>query len=343
MQVESCTVLEFNNQCDQTMSEKIHSSTKNSFVMSLLKIGAFAVLVLLWFMYLRSNHPTYWKSIHSQIIAPFQRWPRELTSFGSYGAYIYSIGAVLIVDFIVLKKNSALARIASFRPSIRVDLILGAIAILGFAWVIPGIVTAGFSAILPRFFSKWKIDLIADIPSDFLKLLVYFVAVDFLVYWHHRALHKFQPLWEFHAFHHSATSFTIFTGNRVHPMEFILKIPMVVVPMLFFGAAPGVLVNIWYIRRIFDMAQHSYVPFTYGWLGKWVVFSPIGHRIHHSTQVEHFDSNFGDIFPIWDHIFGTWYSGDEINEKIGIPENEFNKDGVVADLYRPFKKTIPIL
>ena len=152
------------------------------FVKTLFKIGLYGFLVLLWFIYLRSNHPAYWKSIHSQIIAPFKQWPRELTLFGSKGAYVYSIGVVLLIDWIVLKKKSALARIISFQPSVRVDLILAPIAFLGFAWVIPGIVTAGFSAVLPRFFSKWRINLIADIPSGFLKILVYFVVVDFLVY-----------------------------------------------------------------------------------------------------------------------------------------------------------------
>ena len=316
---------------------------KPRFVKVFFTIGLYAFLVLLWFIYLRFNHPAYWKSIHSQIIAPFKQWPGEFSLFGSKVAYVYSIGFVLLIDWIVLKKKSALARIISFQPSVRVDLILAPIAFLGFAWVIPGIVTAGFSAILPRFFSQWRINLIADIPSDFLKILVYFIVVDFLVYWHHRTLHKFKTLWEFHALHHSATSFTVFTGNRVHPVEFILKVPFVVIPMLFIGARPGVLVNIWLIRRVFDMAQHSFVPFTYGWFGKWIVFSPVGHRIHHSTQVEHFDSNYGDIFPIWDHIFGTYYSGNEINEEIGIPENEFNQNGVIADLYRPFQKTIPFL
>ena len=317
---------------------------QNSFVSStplktLFKIGLCGVLILLWFLFLRSNHSYYWSSVHSHIIAPFEKWPKELTSFGSRGAYLYSIGLILLIDLNVLGKKSALAKVISFDPSVRTDLVIAPLAFLGFIWVIPTIITGGLTAIIPKFFSQWSTNIVAEIPSDYLQWIAYFVIADFLLYWHHRTLHKFRPLWEFHAFHHSATSFTVFTGNRVHPVETILKVPFLVLPMMFIGYPDiWVIGTIYYVRRLIDMAQHSFVPFTYGWFGKWVVFSPVGHRIHHSIEVKHFDSNYGDILTIWDHIFGTWYSGDDINEEIGIPENEFNHNGVVADLCRPFKK-----
>jgi len=303
-----------------------------------VKTLLFASAIILWFAYMRANHPLYWKSIHSQVLAPFKRWPRELTNFRTIGAYVYSMSAVLALDWLILRKKSALAEISKITSSVRLDLALAGLSILGFAWVLPALISGGFTAILPRFFSTYKINLISDIQPTILKLFIYFLITDFLIYWHHRTFHKFETLWKFHTLHHSATSFTVFTGNRVHPVEFVLKIPFVVIPMLFIGIAPTGLVGIWYLRRIFDLLQHSFVPFTYGKFGKWVIFSPVGHQIHHSVKKEHFDSNYGDIFTIWDHLFDTWYSGGETVEKIGIPNNKFNSGNIFQDLARPFMK-----
>ena len=140
----------------------------------IFKIGICGVLILLWFLYLRSNHPYYWSSVHSHIIAPFQKWPKELTSFGSEGAYFYSIGLILLIDLNVLGKKSALAKIISFHPSVRVDLVIAPLAFLGFSWLIPGILTGGLSAIVPKFFSQWSTNIIAEIPSDYLQWFAYF-------------------------------------------------------------------------------------------------------------------------------------------------------------------------
>ena len=43
---------------------------------------------------------------------------------------------------------------------------------------------------------------------------------------------------------------------------------------------------------------------------RYIIVSPQAHRIHHSREEKHFDTNFGLILSIWDRMFGT-YSGDK--------------------------------
>jgi hypothetical protein len=87
------------------------------------------------------------------------------------------------------------------------------------------------------------------------------------------------------------------------------------------------------IRSFIDRMQHSMVNWTYGWIGRWVVFSPIGHRIHHSMEREHWDKNYGDMFVIWDRLFGTYYNGNNINTEVGVTNNIYNQ-GLVWDVFQ---------
>src|SRR5437762_1691657 len=77
---------------------------------------------------------------------------------------------------------------------------------------------------------------------------------------------------------------------------------------------------------------HSMLPWRWGWFGKYVLYSPIGHRIHHSALPEHKDKNLGFLFPVWDWMFGTYYKGDVINEEVGVEDNYQNTRGLLFDL-----------
>ncbi len=68
---------------------------------------------------------------------------------------------------------------------------------------------------------------------------------------------------------------------------------------------------------------------TFGWIGTWIIFSPVGHRVHHSQLEEHWDKNFGNMFTWWDHIFGTYYRGDAVNDSVGLVDNPLAGRGVL--------------
>jgi sterol desaturase/sphingolipid hydroxylase (fatty acid hydroxylase superfamily) len=90
------------------------------------------------------------------------------------------------------------------------------------------------------------------------------MIVDFLRYWWHRAMHASKTLWKFHTVHHSATSFTVITGDRIHPVEDVPAVPLVVFPLVLLGATTAQAVIVVTMLRLIDMAQHSILPFTYG-------------------------------------------------------------------------------
>jgi sterol desaturase/sphingolipid hydroxylase (fatty acid hydroxylase superfamily) len=55
------------------------------------------------------------------------------------------------------------------------------------------------------------------------------------------------------------------------------------------------------------MVNHTDFDWTYGRIGRWLVMSPGLHKVHHSNNPEHFNKNLGNLFMIWDRIFGTYH------------------------------------
>ena len=72
-------------------------------------------------------------------------------------------------------------------------------------------------------------------------------------------------------------------------------------------------------NQILASLQHSSLPWTLGWLGRWVITAPTNHQFHHSIDPEHRDKNFSGC-PLWDHMFGTWYDGPNRPSGYGIPD-----------------------
>jgi hypothetical protein len=74
-----------------------------------------------------------------------------------------------------------------------------------------------------------------------------------------------------------------------------------------------------FINLTIGQLQHSELPWSFGWFGRWVVTSPQVHQIHHSIDEEHRDHNFSNC-PLWDQLFGTWYGGPNRPSAYGIAD-----------------------
>src|SRR6266511_174156 len=130
-------------------------------------------------------------------------------------------------------------------------------------------------------------------------------VVDFVIYWIHRAQHRFNLMWLTHAWHHSIEQLYWFSGFRTSFMHsFIYNIPQAAVPMLIFNLSPieagigyslGLLIQFW---------EHTNLNVNIGPL-KYLIITPAYHRVHHSTS--HSRTNFGTTFSIWDGMFGTYH------------------------------------
>ena len=134
--------------------------------------------------------------------------------------------------------------------------------------------------------------------------VIYWVVADFLSYWVHRAEHAVPMLWQFHSVHHSNERITFLSSFRNHPVEQALINAVLIAPLLVLGVAPHLWLPVYLMQQFFEAVQHAELDWRYGPFYR-VLVSPVFHRLHHSADRAHFDRNYGKVFSVWDHLFGT--------------------------------------
>lgn len=165
-------------------------------------------------------------------------------------------------------------------------------------------------------------------------LLLYLFLLDLFIYWQHRLMHRYPVLWQIHAFHHSADEFNTITVFREHPLDKAVSSIMSIIPAILLGIPVEQYPIFITIYGMIGYLKHSQIPWRLGWFGKYVCQSPVDHWIHHSNEPRHYDTNFANVFAIWDHVFGTYYKGDDVNTSIGLKDAPYNKRGWIHDIIK---------
>jgi sterol desaturase/sphingolipid hydroxylase (fatty acid hydroxylase superfamily) len=145
---------------------------------------------------------------------------------------------------------------------------------------------------------------IQELPG-FVRIALALVVVDFVLYWIHRAQHRYETLWRTHAWHHTVEQLYWFSGFRTSFLHSLLyNIPQTAVPMLLFRLSPMQTGAAYAIGLFVQFWEHTNLRVTLGPLRQWIVTPPY-HRIHHAA-VEFRGMNLAPIFPMWDRMFGTY-------------------------------------
>lgn len=159
-----------------------------------------------------------------------------------------------------------------------------------------------------------------------LVLLVLGVALsDFFLWFSHLVRHKVKFLWRFHMIHHSQTRLSLFTASRDHPFDsmfeaFIRLMPLVFLfPTIVENAQALVLYGLgvsWHIRFTHTNLRTNLGPLRY------ILVTPQSHRIHHSSEPEHWNSNYANVF-CWDRLFGLQHADDTSYPTTGVNDVNF--------------------
>ncbi len=145
---------------------------------------------------------------------------------------------------------------------------------------------------------------------NWLQLVVFFVVLDFVQWFTHRMLHRFNFLWRFHKVHHSVEQMGFAAHLRFHWMETVVYTPMKYIGMMLIGNfGPEQAFIVYYISIAIGHLNHANLNWTYGPL-KYVFNNPAMHIWHHSAkfpQKYRYGANFGISLSCWDYIFRTNY------------------------------------
>lgn len=153
------------------------------------------------------------------------------------------------------------------------------------------------------------------------------IAMDFVQYWIHRAFHGSFPLWRVHQVHHSDPDYDVSTATRFHPLEVIPPQGVRVLAVLLLAPSPIAVLFDQLIAMLFNFTSHANasLPPRCEALLRLVFITPDLHRIHHSNDIAEQSTNFGQIFSVWDRLFGTYLAQSKRNPVItGLSESELS-------------------
>lgn len=168
-------------------------------------------------------------------------------------------------------------------------------------------------------------------------LILYLVVFDFVDYLYHRAQHRYAWFWALHAVHHSQQDMTMWSDNRNHVLDDVMRSTLLVMVSYVIGVAPAQFIMIVLITQLIESLSHANVRMHFGKWGNRLLVSPKFHRHHHSIAYDASTSgpaggyNFAVLFPIWDILFKTarWdpdYAQTGIHDQIPDPQTGHTRD-----------------
>jgi len=166
---------------------------------------------------------------------------------------------------------------------------------------------------------------------------VYLLLFTFFDYWTHRLDHT-RYFWPIHRYHHSAEEFYVITSDRGSPGTITAAV-VTTMPLGILGMTPEIAFWIYVLVGAEHLVIHSRIDSDFGWIGRYVVQSPVHHRLHHGLDTSRPVAHFS-LLPIWDHLFGTWQGGGSQKMPIGVDYPYRHGLWVLPDLWRDYCELI---
>ncbi|MGF1556888.1 sterol desaturase family protein [Paucihalobacter sp.] len=174
-------------------------------------------------------------------------------------------------------------------------------------------------------------------------ILIGVLLLDFFgAYLAHYVEHKVKPLWMIHLVHHTDHKVDTTTGNRHHPVESLIRFIFTLFGVFLVGTPIAIVMIYQSLSVVFAQLTHANIklPKRIDKMISYFLVSPDMHKIHHHYRLPFTDSNYGNIFSIWDRLLGTYKYLDREKLVYGVdvfPDEQKNSS-IVELLKQPFQK-----
>ena len=135
--------------------------------------------------------------------------------------------------------------------------------------------------------------------------LLLLIGQDFFYYWMHRADHRVRWLWATHAVHHSPNEMNLAVAYRLGWTQRLSGGALFFAPLVLIGFHPLLVVGALSANLLYQFWLHA------AWIPKlgpleYVLNTPSHHRVHHASNPQYLDANFGGVLIVFDRLFGTF-------------------------------------
>lgn len=176
-----------------------------------------------------------------------------------------------------------------------------------------------------------------------LYVIIGLLLMDFIgAYLAHYVEHKVKPLWMVHLVHHTDHKVDTTTANRHHPIESLIRYTFTLAGVFIIGAPIGIVMMYQSLSLVATQFTHANIklPKKIDYYISFILVSPDMHKIHHHYVLPYTDSNYGNIFSIWDRLFGTYLKMDRdaIVYGVDVFPDEDKNGSLIELLKQPFQK-----
>ncbi|MBK8279545.1 MAG: sterol desaturase family protein [Saprospiraceae bacterium] len=198
-------------------------------------------------------------------------------------------------------------------------------------YIIQGVLGAEFGVVL-----KFENSIGFGISSisTIWQVLIAFLVLDLFYYLYHVVMHRYNLLWKVHAVHHSDTVLNVSTSLREHPFETVIRLSLYILCCCAIGPLLWIILFHQFVQVLSKIIIHSNIrlPDKFDYLLSFVFITPNMHQVHHHFKRPYTDSNFGDLFSIWDRLFGTMMYLSKEQVIFGLDQVETEKSKSIKSL-----------
>ncbi|BAZ37917.1 hypothetical protein NIES4101_38430 [Calothrix sp. NIES-4101] len=145
--------------------------------------------------------------------------------------------------------------------------------------------------------------------------ILLFLLIEFTYYWFHRASHRIRWFWASHLVHHSPNSFNLSAAYRLGWTGGISGSAIFFMPLAWLGFPPTSIAIALFLNLLYQFWIHTELIPKLGFL-EWFLNTPSHHRVHHASNREYIDRNYGGVLIVFDRLFGTFAEENPTNKTI---------------------------
>jgi sterol desaturase/sphingolipid hydroxylase (fatty acid hydroxylase superfamily) len=174
--------------------------------------------------------------------------------------------------------------------------------------------------------------------------LFYYVVYDFVYYWMHRMQHALPWWWALHSMHHSQRQMSCWTNDRGSLVDGFLQSMVLATVGIVMGVEPDQFAWLMLLGELVQNFSHANTRLGFGPVFGRLFVDPPFHRLHHmvvdAQRPALHNCNFGQVFSVWDVLFGTSLYGEPVRPTgVGDPiVDADNAHGLVGLHWAAFKR-----
>jgi sterol desaturase/sphingolipid hydroxylase (fatty acid hydroxylase superfamily) len=165
---------------------------------------------------------------------------------------------------------------------------------------------AGLSLAAPLLWWVWQHRITTQSLDGAASFLLLFVGMELVYYGYHRAAHRVRWFWATHTVHHSPNQLTLATAVRLGFTGKLTGTALFFTPMVWLGFSPVAVLAALALNLLYQFWIHAtWIPRLWAPI-EWLFNTPSHHRVHHASNPEYLDCNYGGVLIVFDRLFGSF-------------------------------------